>query len=291
MGATERHSNLLVQLSEGITALTTSEEWIRHLNVQSRFHRYSFGNVVLIASQLPGASQVAGFRAWLKLGRSVRKGERAIWILAPMVAKRAKGEDAGEDCVIAGFKYVAVFDISQTEGAELPAPCRKLVGEEPLQHVGRLTEVADSLGFSVESLELADGVNGDCSFELHRIRIERRNAPAQRVKTLAHELAHALLHRAAPDRRLAELEAESTAYVVCHHLGLDSASYTFGYVAIWAGGGEEAVAGIRASGSRIQGAASTIIDLVGRRSGDQASDGPAVSIDLPSVRVRSVAIR
>ena len=164
------------------------------------------------------------------------------------------------------------------------------MGEEPLQHVGRLTEVADSLGFSVESLELADGVNGDCSFELHRIRIERRNAPAQRVKTLAHELAHALLHRAAPDRRLAELEAESTAYVVCHHLGLDSASYTFGYVAIWAGGGEEAVAGIRASGlphprSGIN------IDLVGRRSSDQASDGPAVSIDLPSVRVQIVTIR
>jgi antirestriction protein ArdC len=272
MDATERHADLLVQLSEGITALTTSEEWIRYLNVQSRFHRYSFGNVVLIAAQLPGASRVAGFRAWLKLGRSVRKGEKAIWILAPMARKKANEDDAGPDRVIAGFKYVPVFDIAQTEGAELPAPCRKLVGDEPLAHIVGLTEAARSVGFSVESAELTDGVNGDCSFELRRIRVERRNAPAQQVKTLAHEIAHALLHHGRPDRRLAELEAESTAYVVCHHLGLDSGSYTFGYVTTWAGGGGEAVAGIKTSGARIQAAASTIIDLVENDRTERASD-------------------
>ena len=121
MCATQRQSDLLARLSEGITALTTSDEWIRHLEVQSGFHRYSFGNVVLIASQLPGASRVAGFRSWLKLGRNVRRGEKAIWILAPMRFKKTNDEDAGEGRTIAGFKYVAVFDVSQTEGAELPA--------------------------------------------------------------------------------------------------------------------------------------------------------------------------
>ena len=90
------------------------------------------------------------------------------------------------------------------------------------------------------------------------------------------EMAHALLHQHHADRRLAELEAESTAYVVCRHLGLDSGSYTFGYVATWAGGGDEAVAGIKASGSRIQLAASTIIDLVGTEQAEGVSDVASV---------------
>ncbi len=272
MCPTERRSDLLVQLSEGISALTNSDEWVRHLDVQSRFHRYSFGNAVLIAAQLPEATQVAGFRAWLRLGRNVRKGEKAIWILAPMGTKKPAEDGSGEDRVIVGFKYVPVFDVSQTEGEALPAVCRQLMGAEPVMCFGRLTDAADALGYSVEPSELPDGVNGDCSFELRRLRVECRNSPAQQVKTLAHEIAHALLHRDHRDRRLAELEAESTAYVVCHHLGLDSGSYTFGYVATWAGGGEEAVAGIKASGSRIQGAASTILELVGTDREQAGSD-------------------
>jgi antirestriction protein ArdC len=272
MCPTERRTDLLVQLSEGISALTTSDEWVRHLDVQSRFHRYSFGNVVLIAAQHPEASRVAGFRAWLKLGRNVRKGEKAIWILAPMGTKKPAEDESGEDRMIVGFKYVPVFDVSQTEGQELPVVCRQLVGAEPVTCSSRLTDAAGSLGYSVEPTELPDGVNGDCSFELRRIRVESRNSPAQQVKTLAHEIAHALLHHDHRDRRLAELEAESTAYVVCHHLGMDSGSYTFGYVASWAGGGEDAVAGIKASGSRIQGAASTILDLMGTDRAEAGSD-------------------
>jgi len=89
--------------------------------------------------------------------------------------------------------------------------------------------------------------------------VEGRNSPAQRVKTLVHELAHALLHEGLDDRPLAELEAESTAYVVCQTFGLDSGAYSFGYVAAWAGGGEQAVAGIRASCGRIQQAAAVIL--------------------------------
>ncbi len=265
MCPTERRSEVLTQLSEGIASLTSSDEWARHLDMQSRFHRYSFGNAVLIAAQLPEATRVAGFRTWQKLGRNVRKGEKAIWILAPMGMKKTMGDDAGEDRVVVGFKHVPVFDISQTDGEELPAVCRRLDGAGPAAYFGRLTGAAGTFGYSVEPTELPDGVNGDCSFELGRIRVECRNSAAQQVKTLVHEMAHALLHRDHHNRRLAELEAESTAYVVCHHLGFDSGSYTFGYVATWAGGGEEAVAGIKASGSRIQGAASTILDLVGDR--------------------------
>lgn len=261
MDATQRNE-LLEQLTTGISDLTDSEQWRRHLDVQGRFHRYSFGNVVLIAAQCPDASRVAGFRAWKKLGRSVRKGEKAIWILAPMVAREAEdsdGESGEHRGTVRAFRYVAVFDISQTDGEELPGVCRRLLGDEPAQCFGRLTEVAGSVGYAVDVTELPDGVNGDCAFTRRRIRVEGRNSPAQRVKTLVHELAHALLHEGLGDRALAELEAESTSYVVCRVLGLDSGAYSFGYVASWAGGGDQAVAGIRASCGRIQQAAAVIL--------------------------------
>ncbi len=112
----------------------------------------------------------------------------------------------------------------------------------------------------MERAELPGTTNGDCVHARRRIRVECRNRPAQQVKTLAHELAHALLHEGTTDRSLAELEAESTAYVVCRSLGLDSGDYSFGYVACWAGGGPEAVAAITSSGRAIQRAASTILD-------------------------------
>jgi N-terminal domain of anti-restriction factor ArdC/IrrE N-terminal-like domain len=263
MEETDRRSELLAQLTEGISSLTTSEVWLRHLDWQSRFHRYSFGNVVLIAAQCPEASYVAGFHAWRRRGRSVRRGEKAIWILAPMAVRRAAKDESEDARVIRGFKHVPVFDVSQTEGDELPATCHKLCGDPPPRCFAGLCRVAGSIGYTVEPTSLPEGLNGDCQFTLRRIRVEARNSPAQQVKTLAHEIAHAILHQGHPDRRLAELEAESTAYVVCQCLGLDTGAYTFGYVATWAGGGEQAVAGIKASGTHIQEAAAMILSLLG----------------------------
>jgi hypothetical protein len=113
---------------------------------------------------------------------------------------------------------------------------------------------------SVEDAELPGSVNGDCTHELHRIRVEISNSPAQRVKTLAHEIGHALLHEQFDNRALAELEAESTAYVICQALvNLDTSDYSFGYVAGWAGGGEQAIAGIKGSCERIQKAAASVL--------------------------------
>jgi antirestriction protein ArdC len=252
------HPELLAQLEAGITTLTSSDRWRDHLVFQSRFHRYSYGNVLLIASQNGGATQVAGFRTWQRLGRSVRKGEKAIWILAPMRGKRTDAEGRDES-VIRGFKYVAVFDIAQTEGEALPTICTQLPGDDPNRFYDRLVAVARAIGFRVDDHEFAGATNGDCSPSERRIRVESRNTPAQRVKTLAHELAHALLHHSAEDRGLAELEAESTAFVVCRRIGLDTGSYSFGYVVTWAGGGDEAISGIRSSCDRIQKAAATIL--------------------------------
>ncbi len=252
--------DLIVQLTEGINNLTTSEEWRHYLGFQSRFHRYSFGNVLLIAVQCHDATRIAGFNAWRKLNRFVRKGEKAIWILAPMVCKSSDAEEGDDVRVIRGFKFVPVFDIAQTDGEELPSICNRLGGDDQNGIYATLVGVAHSIGFTVEDHEFGGTTNGDCSHREHRIRVETTNSPAQRVKTLAHEIAHALLHEKSDSRPLAELEAESIAYVVCQALGLDTNDYSLGYVASWAGGGEQAIAGIKRSCERIQKAAATILD-------------------------------
>ena len=259
MHATDR-DRLLDTLAEGVLALTDSERWATHLEVQGRFHHYSFNNAMLIGAQDPGATRVAGFATWKKLGRSVIRGEKAIWILAPVVGRPVRNADGEERRPIHGFRPVAVFDVAQTEGDELPVVCRNLEGDDPDAWFTALTGRAVDLGYRVELTELAGSTNGDCSFARRRIRVECRNQPAQRVKTLAHELAHALLHETTEDRPLAELEAESTAFVVCRTLGLDSSEYSFGYVACWAGGGPEAITRITASGAAIQRAAAVILD-------------------------------
>jgi antirestriction protein ArdC len=249
--------DLLAQLEEGILGLTSSERWRRHLDVQSRFHRYSYANALLIVAQRHDATRVAGFVTWRRLGRTVRKGEKAIWILAPMVVQ--DDTDAEKDRGVRGFRTVAVFDVAQTDGEELPGVCTTLAGDDPAGSYERLAALAASIGFRVEDRVFTDGTNGDCSFSHRRIRVASDNAPAQRVKTLAHEVAHAMLHEKYESRALAELEAESTAYVVCQVLGIDAADYSFGYVASWAGGGAAAVAGIKGCCGRIQQAAAAIL--------------------------------
>jgi N-terminal domain of anti-restriction factor ArdC/IrrE N-terminal-like domain len=270
MSSPDPRDDLLAVLTDGISRLTDSNQWLRYLDFQSRFHHYSFGNVMLIAAQRPEASRVAGFHAWKKLGRTIRKGEKAVWILAPIMTRRARDGDLDDDRVVHGFKYVPVFDVSQTEGEGLPTVCHKLSGECPANSLAALTRVALGLGYSVEDAELSDGANGDCTFGVRRIRVEARNSSAQRVKTLAHEIAHALLHVDEQNRVLAELEAESVAYLVCQRLGMDTARYSFGYVAIWAGGGVEAISAIKASCTNIQRTAHLMLGRLG-------SDGAGIS--------------
>jgi hypothetical protein len=205
--------------------------------MQSRFHNYSFGNTLLIQLQTHGqATRVAGFHAWRKFGRHVRKGEKAIWILAPMTRKVRDDEHRDHDHaegarVLLGFKPVTVFDLAQTDGEPLPEIATRLQGDDPLGVYGDLERVADAMGYRVEDADFDGGKNGDCNFANKRIRVRAGNAPAQRVKTLAHELAHALLHEGFTDRALAELEAESVAYIVCASQGIESDDYSFGYVA------------------------------------------------------------
>ena len=255
-------ANILDRLTEGITKLTSSDRWQDWLTMQSRFHNYSFNNTLLIMAQRPDATRVAGYNAWRKLDRFVRKGEKGIWILAPMIYKVDGGDEPTDEAtrVLRGFKPVPVFDLSQTDGQDLPTVCTRLDGEDEAGLFAQLRTVAMTLGFTVEDTdELPEGVNGDCNHDKHRIRVRASNSPVQRVKTLAHELGHGLLHEQFDSRSLAELEAESVAFIVCANNGINSDDYTFGYVANWAGGADEAVAEIKASGGRIQRAADHIL--------------------------------
>jgi hypothetical protein len=154
---------------------------------------------------------------------------------------------------------VAVYDLAQTEGDPIPEICTRLAGDDPDGHFERLVDVASGIGFRVELADLDGRANGECRFDRRLLRVERQNSGAQRVKTLAHELGHALLHVEEQDRARAELEAESVAYVVSHALGIDSGDYSFGYLASWAGGGPAAARSIKASCRKIQAGAKAIL--------------------------------
>lgn len=264
-------ADVLERLAAGVRQLTTSSAWTAWLRTQSRFHRYSFGNVLLIASQRPTATQVAGFHRWRSLGRSVRRGAKGIAILAPVGRRTAVREGDTEDeaavsTSACAFRVVHVFDVADTEGEEFPAvPCHRLRGEAPAALFERLAAVAEGRGFTVLVDSMRDSsANGDAVFGDRRIRVRDTLEPAQRVKTLAHELGHALLHGdGVTARALAELEAESVAFVVCEAVGIDSGDYSFGYITTWVGGDADAAeAALRACGGRISGAARAVLDAI-----------------------------
>lgn len=271
----DRTADALKLLDEGIKNLTSSEEWAKFLRMQAAFHQYSVANTMLILAQRPDASRVAGFKTWEKLGRYVRKGEKAIWILAPRFYKPKDtdrqndtwDDDAEETKLKVYFKAVPVFALEQTDGEPLPEVVRRLEGDDR----GLFTRVitwAEAWGCPVAVDNFEGKANGFYEPEKHAITIRAGMSPVQQLKTLLHELAHAHLHRDLEVYRAhrgdCELEAESVAFVVMAHFGLDSGSYSWGYVSTWAGGGEEAIKALKACAQRIQATAKAIIEGVER---------------------------
>lgn len=253
---TNNKQHLLDDLAREVGRLRDSHQWRSYLAAQAKFHHYSPRNVLLITMQHPTASQVAGFTTWQALGRSVKRGERAISILAPLV--RAKPE--GEEKARIGFRWVSVFDIDQTEGADLPSPVRLLDGNDPSGMEEKFARLAQDLGFVVTPEILPEGINGELRWTTSTIAVHSANPPLQRIKTIAHELGHALLHHNEHDRRRAEMEAESVAFVVLKSLGIDSSPYSAGYVASWIADYEEPNVALMACCSHVQAASSTILE-------------------------------
>jgi len=257
----------LDRLEQAVSAIHDSDTFRRYLDSQARFHRYSWGNVLLIVSQYPSATRVAGFATWKSLGRSVRTGERGIRILVPIWLRHRDADDAREEGAASddtldrhgrrlAFKTGAVFDISQTGGAPLPeVKVPVLDGEQGRELLGHLEAVARREDLTVERAThgLGETTMGFYEPLSHRI-VLRESSPLQMTKTLAHELAHHF-GGASSSSSQEETLAESVAYVTCARFGVDTGARSFPYVATW--GREPAM--LRAVLARVQGLSATLI--------------------------------
>ena len=287
----EKLKEITDRLEQGITELFDSERYKEYLRVMSKFHNYSFNNTLLIAMQKPDASLIAGFTAWKnQFQRNVKKGEKGIKIIAPspfkikqetekidpqtqkpVIGRDGKPVTEEKEITIPAYKVVSVFDVSQTEGKELPdIAVDALTGDvEQYSDFFAALEKTSPVPIGFEKIE--GGAHGYYHLEDKRIALDEGMSELQTLKTAIHEIAHAKLHDIdlnAPkdeqqprvDRRTREVEAESVAYTVCQHYGLDTSDYSFGYVAGWSSGRE--LAELKNSLETIRSAAADIINSI-----------------------------
>jgi len=224
------------QLIEALKA-GKSEALTSYLAAVAKFHRYSFQNILLIARQCPQATRVAGFHTWRSLGRFVKKGEKGLMILAPLVRKveSADESDSDKQSRIVGFRAVYVFDVSQTDGA--PLPMIGVAEGEPGEYFSRLEHLVRDQGISLEySPEIAPAKGMSCG---KKIILLPGMAPAEQFSTLVHELAHEMLHRdrrrSQTTQRVRETEAEAVAFVVCRGIGLETNTAAQDYISLYSG--------------------------------------------------------
>ncbi len=232
-------------LIDGVKYCYTEGNFKKYLDVVSRFHDYSINNCMLIAWQNPDATYVAGFSAWRdKFKRNVRKGEKAIKILAPVPKKiivkdvNPDGAETEREVRFTRFRSVNVFDISQTDGEDLPSICKRLDGmvDDYDDVINKLIALAKP---NVRFDDLKGKANGYYSRVTDEIVIQSGMSQKMTIKTLAHEIAHSIMHSDAfieIPRSIKEMQAESVAYMVCKQIGIDTDEYTFEYVASWASG-------------------------------------------------------
>ena len=265
----EKIKEITDRLEQGIQDLFDSDRFKEYLQVMSKFHNYSFNNTLLIAMQKPDATFVAGYTSWKKdYGRQVVSQAKSIKVLAPspykikkevdkidpktnkpMTDKNGKPVKEETEITVPAFKVVSVFDVSQTEGKELPTiGVDELTGDvEQYADFFKATEQASPVPVGFEKIK--SGAKGYYSQTDKRIAINEGMSELQNLKTLIHEIAHAKLHDIdlnapvkeqadRPDRRTREVQAESIAYTVCQHYGLDTSDYSFAYVAEWSSGRE-----------------------------------------------------
>lgn len=237
----QQSESALAELIELLKA-GKSEKLMQYLEMLSKFHHYSFGNCMLIASQKPDASLVAGFGHWKKLKRFVRKGERGIAILAPLIGKVKeeeilKNQDASDgERRIFGFRVVHVFDVSQTEGDELPTGLDEPSGD-PGENLGHLESIVNSKNIELVYESIPGGALGISSGG--KITVLPDLSTAEKFSVLAHELAHELLHRGdrreQTDKTIRETEAEAVAFVVTRAIGIECQTRSSDYIQLWNG--------------------------------------------------------
>ena len=231
----------LDRLDAGIHKVYSSDRWEQWLQSLSKFYDYSLGNTILISMQMPTATHVASFRSWKRdFNRYVKKGERGIEILVPMLVKDRDEEEQDEERRrLVGFRVGHVFDVSQTDGEPLPTLVDEVAGGVE-RYAAVMEAVRAVSAYPVELVaDLPEGTKGYFR-RGELIAIREGMGEGQTVKTALHELAHSRLHdgdpEGMPDRAMREVQAESVAYAVSAALGLDTSGYSFGYVASWAVG-------------------------------------------------------
>lgn len=285
----DRVKEITDQLENGLDQLFESDQYKQWLTTMSRFHDYSLNNTILIAMQKPDATLVAGYTAWQKqFGRQVNKGEKAIRILAPAPYKKKVEVDkidprTGEvlfnpdgstqkeiqEILHPAFKVVNVFDVSQTDGRELPSlGVNELTGDVE-QFELFFEALKKSCPVPIEFEQISSGAKGYYHQIERRIAIQENMSQAQTIKTVIHEMAHQKLHAIDPDKKISdqelevqtrnskEVEAESVAYTICQHYGIDTSDYSFAYIAGWSHGKETPE--LKASLDTIRKAASEMI--------------------------------
>ena len=294
----ERIKEITDKLETGLKNLFDSEQYRSYLNTMAKFHNYSFNNTLLIAMQKPDASLVAGFHKWKnELGRTVKKGEKAIKILAPVPYKKKVmmtkidpntnqpvfDKDGApvieeKEITVQAFKIASVFDVSQTEGRKIPTiGVHELTGSVE-QYPVFFEAIKKISPVPVEFENIRSGARGYYHQVEKRIAIQFGMSEMQNLKTLIHEIAHARLHAIdkdnppenPPDRYTKEVQAESVAYTVCQHYGLDTSNYSFGYIAGWSEGKE--LPELKASLETIRTASHELITDIDRELADLQKD-------------------
>ena len=260
----QRVQELTDKLEQGLQDLFNSDSYRNYLSTMSKFHNYSFNNTLLIAMQKPDATLVAGYKAWQKnFERHVNKGEKAIRILAPAPYKIKEERDKIDpvtqellldkdgnpqkeevEITIPAFRAVSVFDVGQTDGKPIPELAAKelLSDVEGYQDMIRAVEAISPVPIELE--EIAGDSKGYYDREAKRIAVQENMSESQTLKTMIHEVVHSKLHskeveqdeQMKKDRNTKEVEAESVAYTVCQHFGIDTSDYSFGYIAGWSSG-------------------------------------------------------
>lgn len=285
----EKLKEITDKLEQGITDIFASENYQNYLNTMSKFHNYSLNNTILIAMQKPDATHVAGFNTWKNdFERNVMKGQKGIKIIAPSpykvkVQQEVKDPATGRPVIgadgkpvteeterkIPAYKVVSVFDVSQTEGKELPTIGADMLTGDVERYGDFFAALEQASPTPIGFEEIHSGAKGYYSHEDKRIAIQEGMSELQTLKTAIHEIAHARLHdidltaeqeQARPDRRTREVEAESVAYTVCQHYGLDTSEYSFGYVAGWSS--DKELTELKASLETIRKTAAEIINEV-----------------------------
>ena len=281
----QRVQELTDKLEQGLQDLFNSDSYRNYLSTMSKFHNYSFNNTLLIAMQKPDATLVAGYKAWQKnFERHVNKGEKAIRILAPAPYKIKEERDKIDpvtqellldkdgnpqkeevEITIPAFRAVSVFDVAQTDGKPIPELAAKelLSDVEGYQDMIRAVEAISPVPIELE--EIAGDSKGYYDREAKRIAVQENMSESQTLKTMIHEVAHSKLHskeveqdeQMRKDRNTKEVEAESIAYTVCQHFGVDTSDYSFGYIAGWSSGRDTKE--LRASMDTIRRTASELI--------------------------------